>query len=119
MTARSRLHAPADEHYTAAARAAEEAARALTAGRGTFTTEDGTTIRVNFRTPLRIYRLILHRVTPGQEHPGTSFSFQRNGRVNLGGDRGIPFREALARGHEPWATRAELIELAAQLREAW
>jgi hypothetical protein len=108
---------PADEYYLEARDAALQAARALTRRRGRFHTPDGTTLRVNFRTPLRLYLLMIDRQAPGQEHP-TGFSFQRNGRVNLSGDRKVPLREAAARGHEPWASRAELEDLAAQLRTA-
>jgi hypothetical protein len=64
--------------------------------------------------PLRIYLLSIDRRQPGQDQP-TAFLFQRNGRVNLSGDRKVPMTQAMASGHEPWASRAELEELTAQL----
>ena len=48
----------------------------------------------------------------------TSFAFQRNGRVTLGGNRKVPLREGLAAGHDPYASRSELEELAAQIQAA-
>jgi hypothetical protein len=107
----------AGEYYLEAWREAVDAARALTRGRGVFRTRDGVVLHVNFRTPLRIFTLIVARRLPGQEQ-ATRFTFQRDGRVTLGGDRRVPLREAMSRGHEPWASRADVLELAAQLGDA-
>jgi hypothetical protein len=107
---------PADEYYLTARQAVIEAIGALAPGRS-YTTADGIRFRVNRKPPLRLYKLMVDRRLPGEDQP-TSFMFQRNGRVNLGGARKIPLREALAKGHEPWASRAELEELAAQIRTA-
>ncbi len=84
---------------------------------GCFRTPDGIVFRVNFRTPLRICQLMIDRTLPGEDRPA-GYMFQRNGRVNPGGARKVPLGEAVASGHEPWPTRAELEELASQLRRA-
>lgn len=82
-----------------------------------FRTPDGTRFSINRRPPLRLYLLMLNRQAPGA--PGwEGFSFQRNGRVNLGGTRKVPLRQAMAAGHEPWASRQELADLAAQIGQA-
>lgn len=107
----------ADEYYQEARDRAYQAARDLTRSRGRFRTPDGIVFRVNFRTPLWIYQLMVDRTLPGEDLPA-GYMFQRNGRVNLGGTRKVPLSEAMASGHEPWATRADLEELAGQLRRA-
>lgn len=80
-------------------------------------TPAGVTFRIQRKTPLRIYLLMIYRQDPGADGE-TSYNFRRNGRVEFGGARKVPLRDALAAGHDPWASRQELLDLAAELREA-
>lgn len=107
----------ADEYYLEARDAVMAAARAAAPGRQTvrLRTPDGSTLRIFWRTPLRIYLLMIDRHGPG-ECLADGFNFQRNGRVNLTGPRGVPLRQAMAAGHEPWVSREELLQLADQIR---
>jgi hypothetical protein len=107
----------ADEHYLEARDAVLGAIRDLGKKARFFRTPDGTAFRVHRKMPLRIYLMGLDR-RGKDEREWTSFLFQRNGRVNLSGSRKVPFREALAAGHEPWASRTELLDLAGELRHA-
>jgi hypothetical protein len=108
----------ADEYYLEARDAVLDAARQVGRKRAILRTRDGVTIRINFRTPLRIYLAMIHRKESGEEGPGISFNFQRNGRVDVGGNRKVPLRDAVAAGHDPWASRDELLELVAQIKSA-
>jgi hypothetical protein len=110
--------AEADEYYLEARDAVLDAVRQVGRKRAVLRTGDGMTIRINLRTPLRIYLAMIYRRAPGEEGPGTSFNFQRNGRVDVGGSRKVPLRDALTAGHDPWASREELLELATQIRSA-
>ena len=107
----------ADVYYLEARDEALEAVRGLDGKHKKFRTPDGVVFRINRKPPLRLYLLMIDRWTPGEEGY-TGFSFQRNGRVNLGGNRKVPFRQAAAIKHEPWASRQEITELAAQIRNA-
>jgi hypothetical protein len=107
----------ADPYYLDARDKALAAAGRLDKKHRKFQTPDGVEFFITWKTPLRLYLLIIRRMLPG-EADATSFSFQRNGRVNLGGARGVPLREAIASQHEPWASRSEVEELASQLRLA-
>jgi hypothetical protein len=114
-----RRETPADEFYLEARDTVMDAARAkVPRGRRKLKTADGTVLLINWRTPLRVFLLIVIRAVPGE--PGrTDFNFQRNGRVNFGGsNRGRSFRESLAAGHELWADRQELLDLAEQIGKA-
>ena len=111
---------PADEHYLhylEARDAVMAAVRDLDPKRRKFRTPDGIFFRIDRKPPLRLLLLGVGRYLP-DETGYTSFSFQRNGRVSLGGNRKIPLRQAIAGGHEPWASRGELLELAGQIRAA-
>lgn len=109
--------AKADDYYLEARDAVLEAVRGLDRKCRKFRTGDGVGLSVNRKMPLRILLLGINRKTPGEDGY-TAFTFQRDGRVGLGGNRKVPLREAMAAGHEPWASRQELMELAAQLRSA-
>jgi hypothetical protein len=114
-----RRETPADEFYLAARDAVISAARAqIPRGRGRLRVSDGAVITVNWRTPLRVFLLILWRRTPGQGDGWTGFNFQRNGRVGLAGNRSIPLGQALGAGSEAWATRQDLLDLAVQIEHA-
>lgn len=104
----------ADGFYLEARDAALAAISNLNGKRRHFRTPDGTRLRVNRKPPLRLYLAIVSRQRPGEDG-WTSFSFQRNGRVNLGDNRRVPLREAIAAGHEPWASREEVFELAREI----
>jgi|HubBroStandDraft_3_1064219.scaffolds.fasta_scaffold331933_2 hypothetical protein len=108
----------ADEYYLEARDAVLTAVRGhATRGRVTVRAADGTEFGLNWATLLRVYLLMIWRRAPGQPKP-TTFNFQRGGRVDVGGDRKVPLGEALAAGHDPWASREELLELAAQISGA-
>jgi hypothetical protein len=108
----------ADEFYLEARDAVLAAVRCH-AGRGRVTVrgEDGTVLWLNWRTPLRVFLLAVSRRLPGQDK-ATIFSFQRDGRVSVSGDRRVPLRDAFSAGHDPWASRQELLDLAAQIAAA-
>jgi hypothetical protein len=108
----------ADEYYLQARDAVLEAARELERRQKRLRTADGTILRVNRKPPLRVFLLIIQRWAPGAQS-ATAFNFQRDGRVSLhGGPQSVPLREAIASGHDPWASREELLELATQIKNA-
>jgi hypothetical protein len=107
----------ADAHYLEARDAILSVVEGLDRGASAFRTADGTTFTIQRKTPLRLYLLIIYR-RASDERAASSFSFQRNGRVNLGGQRKVPLRQSMVAGHEPWVSRTELLELASELRKA-
>ena len=107
----------ADDFYLEARDAAMEAARAWTRKPGDFRTEDGIDFRIDREPPLRLYLLLIDRRLPG-ERQWTGFCFRRNGRVNLGGARKVPLREAMAGGMSRGRAAPRSMELAEQLRRA-
>src|ERR1035437_4015786 len=101
----------ADAHYLEARDAILSVVEGLDRGASAFRTADGTTFTIQRKTPLRLYLLIIYR-RASDERAASSFSFQRNGRVNLGGHRRAPLRRSMAAGHEPGFGRTKLLELA-------
>lgn len=106
-----------DEYYLEARNGALEAAGSLDRDHASFSGPEGVALHINRRPPLRVFLLIVTRSVPGDQGI-TSFNFQRDGRVGLTGNRKVPLPEAIAQGHEAWASRGELLELATQLKAA-
>jgi hypothetical protein len=101
----------ADEHYLEARDAVLAAVRHLPKRKVVVRSADGTVFQVARRPPLRIYLLMVGC-------KGTTFSFGRDGRVDLGGNRGRSLSQAMRDGHHSWASRAELFKMAEQLKTA-
>lgn len=114
---RTRARERPDEFYLDARNKVLAAVEGLPKRADHFRTSEGVDFRIQRKMPLRIFLLALGRRTPGEEGR-THFYFERNGRVSVGGNRKVPLHESMARGHEPWASRSELEELAAQIAEA-
>lgn len=114
---RARAQERPDEYYLAARDKVLAVVKELDPGTERFTGLGGIRLEVRRKMPLRIILLGIRRAVPGEEG-STYFTFERNGRVSLTGNRGIPLREAIAHGHDPWASRGELEELATQLEVA-